>query len=223
MSRKSRIRFYDSIVFPSIVNVKNQYQVGGVVAVLAIILYLSTNRFHFFVPRQLTMSSVDLMVPFMPWTLWVYLSEYILFAVVYLTLPNPEVRNKYLYAFLALQLVSIFIFIIWPTTYPRELFSLENYSGSSAPITLKMFEILRGVDSPASCAPSLHVSSCYLSALSFLGVSLRKSIFFLSWATLVAISTLTTKQHYFFDLYSGLFLALALYFIFFYGVKYKQK
>ena len=44
-------------------------------------MYLVSNHFHFLRPQELPRSWVDLAVPFMPSTVWIYVSEYIFFFV----------------------------------------------------------------------------------------------------------------------------------------------
>ena len=175
------------------------------------ILYLTSNHIHLFPPRLLPMSPLDHAVPFMPWTVWIYTSEYLFFAAVYVTCRDLVNLNKYLYSFIVLQSVSVAIFWLWPTTYPRDAFPLTK----DIPwLTYELFKNLRTTDSPANCCPSLHVSSVYLSAFIFLDDQPKKFPFFFTWGTFIALSTLTTKQHYIVDVIAGLSLALITYWIF---------
>lgn len=182
-------------------------------------LYLLTNHFPLFEPKLLHMTWIDQAVPFIPETFWIYTSEYYLFAVVFFTAKNLHNVNKYLYSFFILQLISISFFIVYPTTYPRELFPLPSDLDW---LTYALFENLRVADQPTSCLPSLHVSSCYLSSFIFLDEQRKKFPFFFIWATLVGLSTLTTKQHYLVDVIAGLFLAVAVYWVFHRWVPYRD-
>lgn len=177
----------------------------------AVAMYLPANHIHFFAPQLLPLFWIDRIVPFIPHTFWVYVSEYIFFAAVYITSKDMVNLNKYFYSFLVLQAVSVAIFWAWPTTYPRELFPLPP---DLDPITAFSFGSLRAADSPANCCPSLHVSSVYLSCFIFLDEQRQKFPFFFFWGTAIAASTLTTKQHYLVDVISGFFLAVATYWIF---------
>lgn len=182
-------------------------------------IYLVTNRYHLFEPQLLPFSWIDEVAPFLPWTVWIYVSEYILFPAAYFTSKDSENLTRYAYAFIALQISSVFIFVFWPTTYPRELFPLIKEN--TDPFTYYLFSYIRAADTPASCAPSLHVSSCYLTSFIFIREQRKKFGFFFLWATLVGASTLTTKQHYIIDVIFGLVMAVSIYFLFFHWLEMK--
>jgi membrane-associated phospholipid phosphatase len=67
---------------------------------------------------------------------------------------------------------------------------------------------VRGVDAATSCVPSLHVADSMLAA--FLMRRERPKLFpwLMTWAVAIAVSTLTTKQHYLVDVLTGIALAL---------------
>lgn len=189
----------------------NKYLVGSILYGIAIITYLASNHFHFFTPMQLPMSKIDEWVPFIPHTVWIYSSEYYLFALVYIFTKDSVNLGRYIYSFFFLQLTSVIIFWVWPTTFPRGDFPLpENLDF----LTTWLFSTLRTLDTPANCAPSLHVSCCYLSAFNFLNEQREKFPFFFGWATAVAVATLTTKQHYIIDVITGFGMAVLFYWIF---------
>jgi membrane-associated phospholipid phosphatase len=112
---------------------------------------------------------------------------------------------------MGLQTFSVLIFMLWPTVYPRHLFPLPQNLDY---FTNFVFTTLRNGDSPASCCPSLHVSSVYLSSFVFLDDQKGKFPFYFIWGTVIALSTLTTKQHYVIDVVTGLILAIATYGVF---------
>ena len=183
---------------------------------LAYTLYYLTNHYPVIEPKLLPMTMIDRVTPFLPYTVLIYISEYIYFIFVYFSLRNYDNINRYLYSFFLLQSVSCFVFAVYPTIYPRELFPISQ----ELPFWLQgVWGWLRTQDAPTNCFPSLHVSSVYLSALAFRtdgpdhqGKDLASKIkywIFMSWGTLIALSTLTTKQHYLADIMSGLTLSLA--------------
>ena len=132
-----------------------------------------------------------------------------LFLVAYIVSKDMTNTSKFLYSFLAVLLVSVTVFFLWPTVYPRDLFPLPT---TLDPWTANFFSHLRNVDAPSNCLPSLHVSISYLAAFIYFDEQREKLPFFMTWATLVALSTLTTKQHYFADVVTGVGLALITYF-----------
>ena len=197
-----------------------KYPAGLGMFLIAALLYLVTNHFHFWEPALLPMTKLDHAIPFMPNTSWAYMSEYLLFAFVYILCHNMDELNKFIYSFLALQVVSNIVFFLWPTTYPRDLFPLPDDLNS---LTKFAFSSLRQTDSPANCCPSLHVSSVYLGSLLFLQESKKKFVFFFIWATVVAVTTLTTKQHYIVDVIVGLLMAIFIYWLFHRVLSYTRK
>lgn len=203
---------------PLFVSIENKYTVGFILFVYAAAIYLTSNHFHFFPPQLLPMSWVDLTVPFIPETVWIYISEYLFFATVYICCKDMVNCNKYIYSFLALQTVSVLIFWIWPTTYPRDQFPLPEDLDA---LTYYAFNSLRQADTPANCCPSLHVSSIYLSTFIFLDEQRKKFPFFFIWGTAIAASTLTTKQHYLVDVIAGFLMAVISYWIFHKLVSYR--
>jgi membrane-associated phospholipid phosphatase len=204
---------------PLVINDGNKIAYGLILAAVTAFLYLTSNHIHLFEPHYLPMTWVDRTVPFIPETVWIYTSEYYLFVVVYLTLKNRENINRYVYAFLFQQVISIAIFWLWPTTYPRELFPLPD---TLDPASHLVFTVLRIGDSPANCCPSLHVSSVYLSSFMFLKEQRTKFPFFFLWATAVALTTLTTKQHYIVDVVTGLVSAVMIYLLFATRLGYRE-
>jgi membrane-associated phospholipid phosphatase len=165
------------------------------------------------------MTAWDQAIPFVPQTVWVYVSEYIYFIVIYALCRETLNMNRYVYAVLAIQFVSVAIFWAWPTTYPRHLFPLPD---TLDPLTHQLFTSLREGDSPNNCAPSLHVSSVLLCAFLFFNEQREKLWFFLTWGTLISLSTLTTKQHYIVDVVSGLMMAILFHWIFYRRMAYHE-
>jgi membrane-associated phospholipid phosphatase len=197
---------------------RNKYIYSLIWVALGASLYLTSNHFPIYPPQLLPMTRFDQWVPFVPWTVWIYSSEMFLFFSVYGFSRDVVNANKYLYSFLALQIISVTIFFLWPTTYPRDQFPLPSTLG---PWTYHVFHNLRDVDAASNCLPSLHVSSCYLSSFLYLDEQRGKFPIFFAWATAIAISTLTTKQHYLIDVVAGLGLAIFVYLIFHRLVPYR--
>ncbi len=206
------------ITLPMWVSARTKYLMGAIAFGIALIIYSLANHYPVFPPQILPMTVVDQVIPFLPNTVWIYVSEYIYFGVIYLMCKNIVNLNRYLYAFLALQTTSVIIFFVWPTTYPRDLFPLDAAQINS--ITYSVFSYLRTMDAPTNCCPSLHVSSVYLSSFVFLEEQEEKFPYFFTWGTAIALSTLTTKQHYIIDVVTGLMMAVVFYQIFHRWVAY---
>jgi membrane-associated phospholipid phosphatase len=204
---------------PLFVTRQDKFIVSLAVFAGAAVLYLLSNHCHFIAPQELPRSWIDFAVPFLPNSLWIYLSEYFFFIAIYLAADDMINFNKYLYSFFVLQVVSCLIFAIWPTTYPRDLFPLPDNLNA---VTHYAFSSLRKADSPANCCPSLHVSSVYLSAFIYLDEKRHLFPLFFIWASAIAASTLTTKQHYLVDVIAGLLMAAAHYWFFHRYMTYKS-
>jgi membrane-associated phospholipid phosphatase len=186
-------------------------------AACTLVLYQITNRNHLYPPQYLEFGWLDHRMPFWPWTIWIYFTEYVIFFSAYFGLRKKEHITRYWYSYMAILLFSIVVFIFYPVTFPRNLYPTEGITVSE-----KALDFLRTyMDSPANCLPSLHVSSCFISAFCFWQESKKKSALFFLWSVLVSISTMTTKQHYFIDVWTSFFLCVASYYVFFYRVKIK--
>lgn len=198
---------------------ENKYPYGTALYFFAAAIYLVANHFHFTPPQLLERSALDISIPFIPETIWIYLSEYALFVMVFVMASNLANLNKFLYSFLCMQLVSCAIFWIYPTTYPRDLFPVPDDVGMA---TRYAFISLRETDTPANCCPSLHVSSVFLSAFLYIDEQRKYFLMFLVWGLAIAASTLTTKQHYAVDVVAGIAIAVVHYFVFHRWARYDR-
>ncbi len=183
-------------------------------------LYVATNHYPITAPHRLTVLWVDRAIPFCPETVWIYISEWVFLPFAYLRCRDLAGLNKYFYSYLALQLACMVIFLVWPTIYPRELHPLNQATTSDW--TYYAFSSLRLTDTATNCCPSLHMAGLYLSIAIYMEGKKRDFWFFLIWGTLIAISTLTTKQHYVIDLVAGLGIAAFIHWIFRNHVVYRE-
>jgi membrane-associated phospholipid phosphatase len=200
-----------SMSLPILVHQENRLIAGVLLFAATAILYLTSNHFHIFKPRLLPVSRIDMAVPFVPQTVWLYVSEYLYFAVVYWGYRDVLNLNRFMYAFFSLLIGCVLVFFLWPTVISRDLFPVpENLN----PVTRLVLTTLRQVDSPANCFPSFHVASVYLCCFLLWNGGRRKFILLLVWATAISISTLTVKQHYVVDVISGLGMGVIFYCVF---------
>jgi membrane-associated phospholipid phosphatase len=167
-------------------------------------LYLIPNHFPVFPPFELPLTSWDEHTPFIPQTIWIYLSEYPFLISAYLTMKDGRTLSHYVRSMLLILVLSTILFVAFPTSYPRHLFPLPD---SLDPLSRFLFELQRTGDTPLNCFPSLHVGTVILTALQ---LRTHRKIFgpYLLWALLISGSTLTTKQHYLWDVLGGASLAV---------------
>ena len=186
--------------------------VGGAAT---LILYQVSDRVHLFQPQLLPFTRVDAAMPFWPWTIWIYFTEYAFFVYAYFFMRDLKLVTRYYYAYMTILLVSEAVFVFYPVTFPR-----GDYPAVGDSIHVAAMNFMRTyMDAPANCLPSLHVSSCYISSLCFWQENRLKSILLCGWSTLVAFATMTTKQHYFVDVWMAMLLTAGCYWFFFYALE----
>lgn len=162
--------------------------------------YLLTNHFQWFTPHNLPMTAVDEAIPFWPWTVIPYLFLILgmyLFAFI-------DRRDDFFAALLALTIavsINYSIYLFYPTVYPRP--PLPTASGW----VYDVYRWLVGIDSPANCLPSGHITTPAIGCwyLARHRPQLRWPL--LALFTALALTTLTTKQHYVIDIPAGLLTA----------------
>jgi hypothetical protein len=175
------------------------------------LLYLIPNRIHLASPVELPMTWLDRAIPFIPWTFWLYLSDYALVFLAFMLCRRPGSAARFIYAFFTVVGVATLVHWLWPTVYPRALYPVPE---GASPFMHWMVTTFRSLDSPASCLPSLHVATAFLSAFAVVAEGDRRAPALVAWATVVWGSTLTTRQHYVVDGATGLLLALAVWALF---------
>ncbi len=169
--------------------------------------YGYTNHFPIFTPRQLSVTSVDRFFGFHPWTLWIYLSDYILIFLPAILVTNIHVMKRLLKAYLINFAIHFPIFFFFPTTLPWEF---RMYPMGSQ-ILDGAFQFLWILDGFTNCFPSQHVSLCFVVAMGFWNYRRKLAWGMLIWSVFISLSTLTTKQHYSWDVLGGVVVALVVY------------
>ncbi|MCC6335792.1 MAG: inositol phosphorylceramide synthase [Myxococcales bacterium] len=177
-----------------------QVLLAGVFTGLHAVVYMVGNHLPLGTPRLLPMTALDEAVPFLPATVFVYLSDYALAFVAFLSLQRRESVHRFLWVFMTCVAVAGVIHWVYPTAYPRERFPIPDDAHALSRLGLS---VLRYFDSPNSCLPSLHVATATGSAVLVYRERPRRSRWLVAWALLVVASTLTAKQHYAVDLLAG--------------------
>lgn len=164
------------------------------------VFYTLTGRFHFWDPIHLGFSSWDQQIPFVAETVWVYQSQLLFLGFSLFVIQKPIFLTRTLYSMGLASLIAFLVFFIFPTELPR--LPIEGND-----LTASNFRFLYWVDSSSNCFPSLHVALASLASYGLLKERLDLGIVSLSWAALICLSTLTTKQHSLFDVSGGFALA----------------
>jgi membrane-associated phospholipid phosphatase len=153
--------------------------------------------------------ALDRLVPLVPAWALVYGALYAFLIVLpVFVIQQQELIRRTVWAYLMVWIVAYIFFLLYPTVAPRS----DTVVGEG--FATWGLRFLYEADPPYNCFPSLHVAHSFVSALACYQVHRRLGLVAISSASLVAISTLFTKQHYVADVISGILLALAAYAIF---------
>ena len=156
---------------------------------------------------------IDEKIPFVPPFIWVY---HTIIPVITLTaiflFQSRDIFLGLIFSFIFSGAVLCLFYIFFPAFYPRELFvDISTVSGW-------LVEITRSIDGPHNTFPSGHVTFSWL-LLFFVNLSHYTQkhswikVLYFCWAVLVSISTLTLKQHFIVDVFSGIALAALSYYL----------
>ncbi len=122
---------------------------------------------------------------------------------------QQELIRRTVHAYLLIWITAyVFFFVVYPTAAPRP----DQVTGEG--FAVWGLRALYSADPPYNCFPSIHVAHSFVSALACSLVHRRLGLVAMIAATLVALSTLFTKQHYVLDVIAGVFLAFVAYGIF---------
>ncbi len=144
-------------------------------------------------------------IPFVPWTIVPYWSIDLLYALSPFLCTTRRELDRHAQRLLTVQVVSVLCFIAWPLRFSFEHPTAAGPFGA-------LFAALGSFDKPFNQAPSLHIA-----LLVVIWVCLARHCptrwrwVLHGWMALIGVSVLTTYQHHFIDLPTGLavgFLAL---------------
>ena len=138
------------------------------------------------------------LIPLWPWTIVPYWSIDLFYGLSLILCWNKfELRQHVLRLFTA-QIISISCFLLFPLRFSFERPELSGFFGL-------WFDVLMGFDKPFNQAPSLHIVLLIILWDFFRRHSqgwTRKFVDF--WSLLIGLSVLTTWQHHFIDIPTGI-------------------
>jgi membrane-associated phospholipid phosphatase len=169
------------------------------------IMYMFANHYPAGTVQRLQLSPLDNAVPFVPWTVFIYLSDYFLLFVAFQFCRSRASAERFLITLFSVIFTATVVHWAYPVGFPRELFPLPD---GLAPAPKRAMELLRIFDAETSCLPSLHVGAAMLAPLLIQREAPRAYPWLMAWAILISLSTMTTKQHYFLDVVAGAALAV---------------
>jgi membrane-associated phospholipid phosphatase len=168
--------------------------------------YQLTNRYQFFEPHYLPLTTIDQNIPFLAWTIYPYFA---LIAMMYAPIFYKDKSNFYkaLTAITIGVLINYLIFLLYPTTFPRP----PQPEGEL--LHDIWYRWLISIDQPTNCFPSGHITSPFIAMHGLAKEHKKFRILIYVIFSMASISILTTKQHYAVDLLGGLGTAgLGIYF-----------
>jgi len=168
------------------------------------ILYFATNRQNVVPPHPLPLTGVDSRTPFLPWTGWMYATVFVMPLFACLAAETDADVRALVLSFAGMATVDAAIFMAYPTVYPRPGMILASWAG--LPLV-----VVRFFDTAKNCFPSQHVAAAVLTALHIRRLSRTWGLLCLLLALTIAVSTLTTKQHYLWDVIAGALMGGAAY------------
>jgi membrane-associated phospholipid phosphatase len=149
---------------------------------------------------------LDAAIPFIPQSAMVYLSTYPFGLSPFVLISETRLFTAAAYGYLVITAVSAIINVVFPSQV-RRVEDL-NPDGISSMLLGRYQRLCRPYDN----FPSTHVAySVVVVGTFFLAWGPGPGSLSLVWASLIAISTMTTKQHYLADVAAGGALGLAVY------------
>ena len=153
--------------------------------------------------------ALDRLLPLAPTWAVVYGALYLfLILLPVFVVQQEQMIRRTVWAYLSVWTVSYVCFLLYPTIAPRPDEVMGNGFAAWG------LRFLYDADPPYNCFPSLHVAHSFVSALACYRVHRTLGLAAISCASVVAVSTLFTKQHYVADVIAGIFLALVAYAVF---------
>jgi membrane-associated phospholipid phosphatase len=177
--------------------------VGGALALLQSFVYFGIGHLHLTRSTELLRTRLDDAIPFWPWTSWCYLPFYAgVFLIAIAGIKRRSLFKRAVVAVFVVMSIGALGHILIGAEYPRPVLQPPY-----ANISEWFLASVQRIDPPGNVFPSLHVAHTTMLALILLKDRPRLGRVALAMATALALSTLTTKQHFLADVISGYALA----------------
>lgn len=146
-------------------------------------------------------TAVDALVPFEPRAIFLYGSIYGAALAPACLVQDRRLLLRGLAAYGALLLAGVPFWLLWPVTVPREPVPVTDLATWGV-------ALMRWLDPPANCFPSMHVGEPVLAAVLCGAMHRRLGLVLALLALGVWWSTLALDQHWFVDGLAGALIAL---------------
>ena len=179
------------------------YYKFALLAGLSIFFFTSYNLTNWYTANRSDVGSLvfswESSTPLWAWTIVPYWSIDFMYGLAILLASSKQSLKILCLRLFSAQIICITCFFIFPLKFSFERPHLDGFLGL-------WFDVLMGFDKPFNQAPSLHITllvilwQFYKSYLK----SKFNQLFLHAWCLLIALSVLTTWQHHFFDVPTGL-------------------
>lgn len=180
-----------------------RWSLGLALALLQSAVYFGIGHAHLTRSTELLRTQLDDAIPFWPWTSWCYLPFYAgTFLIAIGGFRHKRLFNRTAVAVVMVMCLGALGHLFVGAEYPRPVLSPPYPNLSYA-----FMAWVQHIDPPGNVFPSLHVAHTSMLAFLLLRDRPRLGRVAVVMATLLALSTLTTKQHFLADVLGGYTLA----------------
>ncbi|MFT5682931.1 MAG: membrane-associated phospholipid phosphatase [Myxococcota bacterium] len=152
-------------------------------------------------PRTLPVF-IDDLIGLHPWSMLIYGGLYLQAFAPLMLMQDRRVLVRSALAYTALVLSGVPLWLLWPVTVPRSPVPVED-------LFTWGLALMRWLDPPTNCFPSMHVAESFLAALVIRRLDRVLGQAMLVSAVLIWWSTMALAQHWFVDGLAGLLIAVA--------------
>lgn len=145
---------------------------------------------------------LDGRIPLIPWTILIYLGCFLWWVWIFrlVSVRQRERADRFFTALILAHVLCAVVFAFYPTTIAR-----PEPTGDS--LWIPVMRLLYWADEPNNLFPSVHCMIGWLCWIVIRGdrdIALVWRVASLLWALAVCVSTLTTRQHVFLDIFGGI-------------------
>jgi membrane-associated phospholipid phosphatase len=182
-----------------------KWGVGVVTAMVSLAIYETIGRTELHRSTFLLDTAVDRAIPLLPITTWFYEPFYVgIFLLAVIGFRSRWLFQRALVCVAGNAVVAAIGHSLIRAAYPRPVLPTPH-----ADLSVAFLAFVYRIDPPGNVFPSLHVAQSCVLALLLRYDRPRLGAVTLVMAGLLAVSTLTTKQHFVADVAAGLLMALA--------------
>jgi Dual specificity phosphatase, catalytic domain len=172
--------------------------------ILGALFFSSYNAANWLASQRAQVPSIvfawESQIPYLPWTIVPYWSIDLFYCLSLFICTTRRELDTHARRLLAVQLISVAIFIIAPLRYTFVRPETTGVFGA-------MLDALLLFDKPFNQAPALHISLLVIIWVRFFAHLHGPKRWVLdAWFTLIGVSVLTTFQHHFIDIPTGLWV-----------------